>query len=137
MAALRIFWKKEFFSQTDRLLHLLWQPSTLGGNFTMGSPFLHPSKKVFLSPSVWSRREHTWTFNWKKSLLICFENFPDVPYSHKNECDDEHFFVISLRLWIKLPMGRLLLFFLCEFSSLFSYIGGVLVTNLFSTFIDW
>ena len=32
----------------------------------------------------------------------------------------------------KLPMGQLLLFFLCNFRSFFSYVGGVLVTNLFS-----
>ena len=28
--------------------------------------------------------------------------------------------------------GQLLLFFLCNFCSTFSYVGGVLVTNLFS-----
>ena len=39
--------------------------------------------------------------------------------------------VISLPLWIKLTMGRLLPFFV-QFLQLFSYIGGVLVTNLFS-----
>ena len=40
--------------------------------------------------------------------------------------------VISLLLWIKLTMGQLLLFFLCNFCSFFRYVGGVLVTNLFS-----
>ena len=40
--------------------------------------------------------------------------------------------VISLPLWIKLTMGQLLLFFPCNFCSFFSYVGGVLVTNLFS-----
>ena len=40
--------------------------------------------------------------------------------------------VISLPLWIKLTMGQLLLFFLCNFSSFFSYVGGILVTNHFS-----
>ena len=40
--------------------------------------------------------------------------------------------VISLPLWIKLTMGQLLLFFMCRFSSFFSYVGGALVTNLFS-----
>ena len=39
--------------------------------------------------------------------------------------------IISLPLWIKLTMGQLLLFFLCNFCSFFSYVGGVLVTNLF------
>ena len=40
--------------------------------------------------------------------------------------------VISLSLWIKLTMGQLLLFFLCNFSSFFSYVGGIPVTNHFS-----
>ena len=45
--------------------------------------------------------------------------------------------VISLPLWIKLTMGQLLLLFLCNFCSFFNYVGGVLVTNLFSLlFID-
>ena len=35
----------------------------------MQFPFLHPSKKASLSPSVWVRREYTWTLSWKKSLL--------------------------------------------------------------------
>ena len=39
---------------------------------------------------------------------------------------------ISLPLWIKLTMGELLLFFLCNFSSFLSYAGGILVTNHFS-----
>ena len=33
-------------------------------------------------------------------------------------------------------MGQLLLFFLCNFSSLFSYVGGIPVTNHVSLFID-
>ena len=34
-------------------------------------------------------------------------------------------------------MGQLLLFFLSNFSNFFSYVGGVLVTNLYSLlFID-
>ena len=40
--------------------------------------------------------------------------------------------VISLPLRIKLTMGQLLLLSLCNFCSFFSYVGGVLVTNLFS-----
>ena len=34
-------------------------------------------------------------------------------------------------LWIKLTMGQFLLCFLCNFSSFFSYDGGILVTNHF------
>ena len=40
--------------------------------------------------------------------------------------------VISLPLWIKLTMGLLLLFFLCNFRSFFSYVGCTLITNFFS-----
>ena len=40
-------------------------------------------KKVFLSLSVWARREYIWKLNWKESLLICFENCQGVPCSHK------------------------------------------------------
>ena len=39
--------------------------------------------------------------------------------------------VISVPLWIKLAMGQfLLLIFLCNFCSLFSYAGGALLANL-------
>ena len=68
-------------SQKNILFHPLWKPSTLGGNLIMWFPFLHFSKKAFLSPSVWARREHTWTLNWKESLLIYNEHCQDVPYS--------------------------------------------------------
>ena len=33
--------------------------------------------------------------------------------------------VISLPLWVNLTMGQLLLFFLCNFSSIFSYVRGI------------
>ena len=39
--------------------------------------------------------------------------------------------VISLPLWMKLTMGQLLIFFLCNYSVLFSYIGGIPGTNHF------
>ena len=68
--------------QMEILFHLLWQPSALGDNLKMWSPFLYPSEKVFLSPLVWPRIEYTCALNWKDSLLIYFENFQDVPYSH-------------------------------------------------------
>ena len=40
--------------------------------------------------------------------------------------------VILLPLWIKPTMGQLLLFFICNFSSIISYVGGIPVTNYFS-----
>ena len=76
-------------STKKRLFHLLWQPSALGNNLIVWfippphHPFLYPPKKAFLSPSVWSRREYTWTLNWKESLLICFENCQGVHYSQR------------------------------------------------------
>ena len=60
---------------------LLWQPSALGGDLTMCPVFLYSPRKALLSPSLWPRKEHTWTLNWKGSLLICFENRVGVPYS--------------------------------------------------------
>ena len=51
----------------------IYDKSTLGGNLIMWSAFLLPSKKAFLSPSVW-------TLNWNESLLISFQNCHVVPY---------------------------------------------------------
>ena len=70
------FTKRETF-------HLLWQSSALGGNLTMWPHFLHPTKKVFMSPLLWPRSEYTWTLNWKESLLVWFEDCLGVPYSHR------------------------------------------------------
>ena len=50
-----------------------------------GPPCLHCTlpKKIFLSPSVWARREYIWKLNWKESLLIYFENCQGAPCSHR------------------------------------------------------
>ena len=40
--------------------------------------------------------------------------------------------VISLQMWLKLYMGQLFLCFICNFCNCFRYVGGALVTNLFS-----
>ena len=53
-----------------------------GGNLTLPPPFLALSKNN-LSSSVWPRREYTWTFNWKESLLNCYESCQSVPYTHR------------------------------------------------------
>ena len=46
--------------------------------------------------------------------------------------------VISIPLWIKLTTDQSLLFSLCNFSSFFSYVGGIpVLTTIFSLFIDW
>ena len=45
------------------------------------------SKKAFLLPSVWPGIEYTWALIWKKSLMICFENYQGLPYSHTGRID--------------------------------------------------
>ena len=50
------------------------------------SMFAH-SKKTFLLPSVWSRTEYTLELIWKKSLVICFESYHAIPYSHTGIVD--------------------------------------------------
>ena len=70
-------------SQKERLFPLLYQASALGDDLTMWSLFLHPSKKAFLSPSVWASREYIWKLSSKESLLICFENYQGVPCSQR------------------------------------------------------
>ena len=75
----RIIWN---FTKGERLF------SSYGNYMLLGvisqcAPILHLPKKAFLSPSLWSRREHTWTLSWKENLLICFENCLGVSYEHK------------------------------------------------------
>ena len=41
---------------------------------------LSHSKKSLLVLSVWPGTEYTWALIWKKSLLICFENYQGIPY---------------------------------------------------------
>ena len=54
-------------------------------------------REVFLLPSVLSGTEHIWAFMCKNSLLICFESYQDIPYSHTGRVgmmmveDGEHF----------------------------------------------
>ena len=43
-----------------------------------GPPSCALQRKVFLSPLVWEKREYIQKLNWKRSLLICFENYPGV-----------------------------------------------------------
>ena len=43
--------------------------------------FFH-SKKAFILPSFWSGTKCGWALIWKKSLLISFETYQGIPYSH-------------------------------------------------------
>ena len=44
---------------------------------------LDPQQKMLPSLSIRPRREYTCVLISKKSLLICFENYQSIPYSHK------------------------------------------------------
>ena len=48
---------------------------------------LFHSKKAFLLLSVWPGTEYTWALICKKSLLICFESYQGIPYSHTGRED--------------------------------------------------
>ena len=48
---------------------------------------LFHSKKAFLFPSVWPGTEYTWALICKKSLLICFESYQDILYSHTSRVE--------------------------------------------------
>ena len=43
-----------------------------------GPPSCALARKVFLSPLVWEKRECIQKLNWKRSLLICVENYQGV-----------------------------------------------------------
>ena len=48
---------------------------------------LMQSKKAFLPHSVWPGTEYTWALICKKSLLIYFESYQGIPYSHTGRED--------------------------------------------------
>ena len=47
-----------------------------------GYTYAFPFQKDLLLASVWPGTECTYTLIWKKSLIICFESYQDIPYSH-------------------------------------------------------
>ena len=68
-----------WISQKDRLF--LFLITTICSHYT--SPlFAHSTEKVFIYPLVLPRRGYPWTIIWKRSILICFWNCQDVPYSN-------------------------------------------------------
>ena len=75
------------------------------GNLIMWSP-----RKAFLSPSVWPRREYIWTINWNKSLLICFESYQGIPYSHTSRVDRN----VNEIVWRVNNLCCLLILILCK-----------------------
>ena len=48
---------------------------------------LFHSKKALLHPSAWPGTEYTWVLILKKSLLVCFESYQSIPYSHTGRLD--------------------------------------------------
>ena len=63
------------------------------------------SKKAFLFPSVWPETEYPWAFTWKKSLLICFESYQGIPYSHTGRvdrgCTVNTLLMVNLTLYVR------------------------------------
>ena len=69
------------FTKWEAFSSLMTTKCSWGQSHNVG-PLLAPSKNTFLSPSIWPRKEYTWTLSWEDSLLICFENCQQgVPYS--------------------------------------------------------
>ena len=75
----------------------------LGGNPTIWPSYLHPSRKAFLSPSIWPKRGYNWTLTWKEIFPICFENFQGVPYSHRQNRNRmmNIFILVSVFLYVR------------------------------------
>ena len=48
---------------------------------------LFHSKKAFFPLSVWPRIEYTWALIRNKGLLICFEGYQGILYSHTGRVD--------------------------------------------------
>ena len=55
------------------------------------TPYIFHPKKVLLLPSVWTGAEYTWALIWKKSLLICLENYQGIPYLFPNRQSRQEF----------------------------------------------
>ena len=89
---------------------------------------------------------------YHKELCLLLENQANFLQSERKDRHDPHSpvrfsllfidpapaqrtYILKDPLWIKLTMGQLLLFFLCNFSSFFSDVGGILLTNYFSLFV--
>ena len=70
-------------SQKERLFISYNNQVLLGIISQCGPSSCTLSKKAFLFPSVWARREYIWKLNWKESLMISFENCQSVPCSHR------------------------------------------------------
>ena len=89
---------------------------------------------------------HRCSYNWHTTpVSLCYSNDLQLEIQKrrcylKNVALDFVFLVlklcpiqvvISLTIWLKLTMDQSLLFFLCNSSIFFSYVGGIPVTNHF------
>ena len=72
--------------KTDALIFFLYYPLHVRNSSLEKSKLFH-SKRTFLLLSVWPGTEYTWALIWKKSLLICFESYQGIPYSHTGRVD--------------------------------------------------
>ena len=76
------------------------------------------SKKTFHLSLVWPGTEYTWTLIWKKSLLICFESYQGIPYSHTGRVDRN----VSTLLMVNInPLCKRSIYSLEDKSMLFSH----------------
>ena len=48
---------------------------------------LFHSKKANFLPSVWPKTKYTWALILKESLLICFQSYQGISYSHTGRVD--------------------------------------------------
>ena len=95
------------------------------------------SKMVFLSPSVWTRREYSWKLSWKESLLICFENFQGVLWSHRKRRNRmmNSFIIVNITPYVidSLDDNSMLVHFTCPYHFTWALIWkkSLLLTALF------
>ena len=92
----RAYW---FVLKIARVLHIFTRRNKMTNTFIIvninphvrdnleDKSMLAHSKKAFHLPSVWPVTECIWALIWKKSLLICFERYQGIPYSHRGRVD--------------------------------------------------
>ena len=92
----RAYW---FVLKTARLFPILTSRNRMMNTFVIvnitphirdsveDKSMLAHSKKAFLLPSIWPGIEYTRVLIWKKTLLICFESYQGIPFSHACRVD--------------------------------------------------
>ena len=81
------------------------------------------SKKPFLLPSVWPETEYTYALIWK-SLLICFESYQGIPYSHTGRgtgCTLNTLLMVNLTLYVRASLENKSMFFTLKMLLCFEF----------------